>query len=117
VPLLANKYNVPMKLVALLNAMNVRAEVPDALQASAHRTASKTDVINSANPNTLSCDATLRMKILLSGLLEMNKDVYGRSKELLYEKKMVNPMDRRHTGYEQCHSIPPNARSRIFIRQ
>ena len=61
-----HRYNAPTKLVALLKAMKVRPEIPDTLEANVHRIASDAEIVNSAKPNTVSCDATLRMKILHS---------------------------------------------------
>jgi len=58
----------PMKLVARLNARKVRADVPLELHARAHRVASRTAEVNSASEKIVNCTATVRIKILVSGL-------------------------------------------------
>ena len=78
-----NRYNVPITLVAGLKETKVRAETPDVPQARNQRVASSTDDVSSARRNIVSCDATLRIRILRSGLLETNSDEYGWSRELL----------------------------------
>jgi hypothetical protein len=72
-----------MKLVARLNVINVSAGIPEALHASDQRIASKTVDVNSARQNKVSCEARLRISMLLSGLLETNIGRYGCSTELL----------------------------------
>src|SRR5215471_8590470 len=87
------KYKTPTIFVDLLNAKNVYAGVPEALEANAHRMASKSDRVNSARQNIDICEATLRTRILLSGFSKINFEESGFSSERLYAKKTVNIME------------------------
>jgi hypothetical protein len=79
-------------LVARLVAKNVYADIPEAEEANAHRSASSTQDVNSARQNMVSCERMFRTKILRSGRWNMSADDRGSSKELLYAKKQVNEM-------------------------
>jgi len=71
----------------------VNALVPAAEQANAHRMASKTQDVNSAKQNIVSCEAILRTRTLRSGRLKMRLGDTGWSSELLYAKKMVKAIN------------------------
>jgi len=60
----------------------LRAVVPEERHASAHRAASNTDKVNSARRKRLICSAKLRIRIFLSGVLDINVDKKGFSREL-----------------------------------
>jgi hypothetical protein len=82
----------PNTLVARLKARKVYADVPEAAEAKAQRSASKTQAVNSARQNIVACDRMLSATILRPGLSKINPEDRGCSNELLYAKKMVNVM-------------------------
>jgi hypothetical protein len=74
---------VPRKLVARLKIRKVRAVVPEAPHASAHRVASKTDDVSSPRVKRVMFSVRLRIKILLSGVFGTKDGRKGRFSELL----------------------------------
>lgn len=84
-----DKYNAPSNPVAWPSARNVSAELPFSLQANAHLVASRTNFVNSARKNKVTCDMTFNIRIVRCGLFATSEVKIGCSRELLYAKKIV----------------------------
>ena len=84
---------IPIMFVARLKVKKVYADVPEALQAKAHLMDSRMQSDNSARQSIVMCERTLRIRMLLPGLLKIRLGKIGSSLEPLIAKNTVKNSD------------------------
>lgn len=66
------RLTIPRTLVALLNPIKLKAEIPCGVLAKAHLTASKALIANSPRRKIVNCDKTFSRRIVRSGFENIN---------------------------------------------